>query len=94
MDAKNGGEMAIERITSNVTRSAVLAALAEYDELGQKPFLKRYGYGRATKYQLWHDGKSYDSKAIIGAAFGHLPSHPPPLRFDEFSGGWSTSCLC
>lgn len=77
----------IERITSNVTRPAVLAALAEYDQLGQKPFLAKYGYGRATKYQLWHDGKPYDSKAIIGAAFGYMPGNPPPLRFNEFSGG-------
>lgn len=79
--------MVVERSTSNVTRPAVLAALAEYDQLGQKPFLAKYGYGRATKYQLWHDGKSYDSKAIIGAAFGYLPGNPLPLRWKEFSGG-------
>lgn len=79
--------MAIERATSSVTRSAVLAALAEYDALGQKAFLTKYGYGRATKYQLWHDSKPYDSKAIVGAAFGHLPGRPPALRHDEFSGG-------
>ncbi|MFT8781916.1 HNH endonuclease [Acetobacter syzygii] len=79
--------MMMERITSNVTQPAVLAALAEYDKLGQKQFLEKYGYGRARKYQLWHDGKPYDSKAIIGAAFGYLPGSPPPLRRDEFSGG-------
>ena len=79
--------MAIARVTSSVTRLAVEFALAEYDQLGQKAFLGKYGYGRATKYQLWQDGKSYDSKAIIGAAFGYLPGNPQPLRFNEFSGG-------
>jgi 5-methylcytosine-specific restriction protein A len=79
--------MAIERITKNVTRPAVLAALAEYDKLGQATFLTKHGFGRATKYQLWHDSKAYDSKAIVGVAFGYLPGHPPPLRSDEFYGG-------
>lgn len=79
--------MAIERITSNVTRAAVLAAIAEYDEIGQASFLKKYGYKPARTYRLWHDGKPYDSKAITGAAFGFLPGNPDPLRYNEFSGG-------
>lgn len=79
--------MAIERITSNVTRAAVLAAIAEYDEIGQAAFLKKYGYRPARTYRLWHDGKPYDSKAITGAAYGYLPGSPEPLRYNEFSGG-------
>jgi 5-methylcytosine-specific restriction protein A len=79
--------MAVERTTFNVTRPAVLAAIAEYDEIGQKAFLQKYGYKPARTYRLWHDGKPYDSKAITGAAFGYLPSNPAPLRYDEFSGG-------
>ena len=79
--------MAIERLTSNVTRQGVLAAMAEYDALGQKPFLAKYGFKPARTYRVWYDGKPYDSKAIVGAAFGYLPGNPPPLRYDEFSGG-------
>ncbi|WP_380880054.1 HNH endonuclease [Sphingomonas sp. DBB INV C78] len=77
----------LERVTSNLTRPAVLAALKEYDQLGQRAFLKKYGYKPARTYRLWHDNKPYDSKAIAGAAFGYLPGNPAPLRFNEFSGG-------
>jgi 5-methylcytosine-specific restriction protein A len=76
-----------ERTTFNVTRDAVLAALAEHDELGQKPFLAKYGYKPARTYRLWHNDSAYDSKAIIGAAFGYMPGRPQPLQYSEFSGG-------
>jgi 5-methylcytosine-specific restriction protein A len=62
--------MAIERKTSNLTRSAVLAAIAEYDAIGQNAFLQKYGFKPARTYVMWHEGKPYDSKAITGAAFG------------------------
>lgn len=79
--------MPADRSTFSLTRPAVLAALAEYDTIGQAAFLQKYGFKPAQKYRLWHDGKAYDSKAIAGAAFGYLPGNPPPLRYDEFSGG-------
>jgi hypothetical protein len=70
----------------DITRDAVLAAIAEYDRLGQEEFLHRYGFERARQYVLVHDGKSYDSKAIVGVAHGFLPGNAP-LAADEFSGG-------
>jgi 5-methylcytosine-specific restriction protein A len=79
--------MTVKRVTSSVTRPAVLAAIAEYDGVGQKAFLAKYGYKPSRTYRMWHDGKPYDSKAIVGAAFGQLPGNPPPLRYNEFSGG-------
>jgi 5-methylcytosine-specific restriction protein A len=79
-----------ERSFKNVTRDAVLRAMAEYDELGQPRFLEKYGFHPAREYTVWNDGKAYDSKAIIGAAFGYLPGHPAPLAFAEFSGGANT----
>jgi 5-methylcytosine-specific restriction enzyme A len=79
--------MAVKRTTFAVTRPAVLAAIAEYDTVGQKSFLAKYGYKAARTYWLLHDNKRYDSKAIIGAALGYLPSRPEPLRHNEFSGG-------
>ena len=48
----------------------MLAAIAEFDELGRERFLDTYGFKKATGYVLIHDGKSYDSKAIAGAAHG------------------------
>jgi 5-methylcytosine-specific restriction protein A len=70
----------------DITRSAVLAAIAEYDRLGQDEFLARYGFDRARSYLLIHNGKAYDSKAIIGVAHGFLPGERV-LAARDFSGG-------
>lgn len=74
---------------ADITREAVLAAVAEYDELGQAQFLSKYGFDRARLYVLVHDGKPYDSKAIVGAAHGYLPGQRP-LAAHQFSGGEPT----
>lgn len=70
----------------NITREAVLAAIGEYDRLGRPGFLSKYGFGQAREYLLVHDGKAYDSKAIVGAAHGFLPGERA-LSASEFSGG-------
>lgn len=74
----------------DLTRDAVLQALAEFDELGREPFLERYGYGSARRYSLHHNGRQYDSKAIAGVAHRYLPPDFRPLNADEFSGGDAT----
>jgi 5-methylcytosine-specific restriction protein A len=74
---------------SDITRDAVLQAIGEYDRLGQEGFLERYGFDRARQYLLVHEGKGYDSKAIVGAAHGFLPGERP-LAAGEFSGGEAT----
>ena len=66
-------------------RSAVLKALAEFDQLGRSAFLKKYGYGKALTFMLIHNGSQYDSKAIVGAAYQH--QFDKPLRNTDFSGG-------
>lgn len=63
----------------------VRQAAAEYDELGQDEFLARYGFGRALAYLLILDGKSYDSKAILGVAYQFATGRP--LGPHDFSGG-------
>jgi hypothetical protein len=73
----------------DITRDAVLAAIAEYDRLGQEAFLHRYGFDQARQYVLVHNGKRYDSKAIVGVAHGFLPGKAA-LAADEFSGGRAT----
>jgi hypothetical protein len=70
---------------STVGRQHVLAALAEHDRLGEKEFLRRYGFRRARSYVLWHDGREYSSKAVLGAAY--LQATGRPATWDEFSGG-------
>jgi 5-methylcytosine-specific restriction enzyme B len=79
--------MALSELTD---RDAVLAAIREYDALGQVAFLEKYGYSPARRYQLMHDGKSYDSKAIVGVAFKYQFPERGALNNSEFSGGEAT----
>ncbi len=72
-----------------LSRREILQAVAEYDRLGQDRFLDKYGFGPARSYRLVVDGKSYDSKAIVGAAHGFLPGQAP-LTAADFSGGTAT----
>ncbi len=67
-------------------RAVVLAAIAEYDDLGQDEFLARHGYGPARTYFLQYDGRTYDSKAVAGVAYErqHPGSH---VTAADFSGG-------
>jgi hypothetical protein len=79
------GERAVA--LKDLTSAAVLAALSEHDEIGAEAFREKYGFDRSLKYALVHDGKSYDSKAIAGAAHGHIASGWAPLSASQFSGG-------
>lgn len=72
-----------------LSRREILQAVAEYDRLGPDRFLEKYGFGRARSYWLVIDGKTYDSKAIAGAAHGYLPGREP-LTAADFSGGTAT----
>jgi 5-methylcytosine-specific restriction protein A len=74
----------------DVTRSAVLEAIREYDDIGRDAFLKHYGFGKARDYILRYNGRSYDSKAIVGAAHGKLSPEHPLLSHRKFSGGERT----
>ncbi|RKH14335.1 hypothetical protein D7V97_03375 [Corallococcus sp. CA053C] len=79
--------MALHELTS---RDAVLAAIAKYRELGRDAFLRKYGYLRARRYFLSYDGELFDSKAIVGAAFGIQYPDRGPLTHADFSGGDAT----
>ena len=79
--------MALPDLTS---QDAVLRALAEFDTLGRDAFLAKYGFRRARGYFLVQDGRSYDSKAIAGAAHGYQHPELGPLNAAEFSGGNAT----
>jgi 5-methylcytosine-specific restriction protein A len=72
-----------------LSRREILQAVAEYDRLGPDRFLEKYGFGAARSYWLVVDGKTYDSKAIVGAAHGYLPDRKP-LAAADFSGGAAT----
>jgi 5-methylcytosine-specific restriction enzyme A len=72
------------RVTS---REAIQNAIAEHEELGREAFLSKYGFGTSTKYFLQEAGKLFDSKAIVGVAFGYQFPREGPLANTEFSGG-------
>ena len=72
-----------------LSRREILQAVAEYDRLGQDRFLEKYEFGPARSYRLVIDGKTYDSKAIVGAAHGFLPGQEA-LTAHDFSGGAAT----
>jgi hypothetical protein len=70
---------------SSVTRLHVLQALAEYDARGGEEFLDVYGFGPSRGYTLVHEGRSYDSKAILGVA--HRFATGRLATSDDFHGG-------
>jgi hypothetical protein len=73
------------------SRPAVVAAIKEFDRLGQAPFLSKYGYGKSLKYRLSYRGKLYDSKAIAGVAWGLQFHNDGKWRPDSYSGGAQSS---
>lgn len=79
--------MSLAELTS---RAAVHEAIKEFDRLGRQQFLLNYGFRKSRAYFLDHDGKLYDSKPIVGAAYGHQHKQRGPLRWSDFSGGEST----
>jgi hypothetical protein len=70
---------------ADLTESAVLQAIGEFDDLGRDPFLQKYGFGRSRGYFLIHGGKSYDSKAIAGAAHGNIQGNSQPLLASDLA---------
>lgn len=72
--------------------SFVRAAMAEYDRVGRTYFLERYGFGKSREYMLRDSatGRLYDSKAIVGAAYGYAFPERGSLQASEFSGGEAT----
>ncbi|MDW6060554.1 HNH endonuclease signature motif containing protein [Streptomyces sp. FXJ1.4098] len=73
---------------TDITSSEVIRAIEEFDLLGRERFLRMYEFGRARRYLLAHEGRFYDSKAIVGTAHGYLPGQSP-LTAKDFSGGES-----
>src|SRR6266487_512939 len=67
---------------ASLTREAVLAAVAEFDNLGRADFLRKYGFSKAKSYFLELNERLYDSKAVVGRALRLSPV--------DFSGGDQT----
>ncbi|MEU0954902.1 hypothetical protein ABZ353_21575 [Streptomyces niveus] len=72
----------------DVARDHVLKTIAEYDDLGGEVFLAKYGFKPARSYLILHDGRRYDSKAVVGVAHRHVNGRA--MGSGEFSGGAAT----
>lgn len=75
---------------SDIDRAAVLRTIEDFDRLGRLGFLKKHGFRRSRSYFLVHEGKPYDSKAIIGVAHGYSGGNRIPLSASDFNGGGAT----
>ncbi|WP_328452003.1 HNH endonuclease [Amycolatopsis sp. NBC_00438] len=73
---------------SDITRDAILQAIAEHDR-NPGTVLQDRGFGPARAYMLVHEGREYDSKAIVGVAHGYLAGKDV-LTAGDFSGGLET----
>lgn len=72
----------------SLTPDAVMKAIAEFDRLGRKQFLAKYGFKGARDYFLRVGGKNYDSKAIAAVAYKYVPrSGGQALPYTKLSGG-------
>lgn len=79
--------MSLETLTS---KDAVLAAIAEFDEIGREAFLARYGFQPTRDIVLVHEDRRYDSKPIVAAAHGYQHPELGPLEHSELNGGRPT----
>lgn len=70
---------------SSVSRQHVLQAIAEYDSRGGEQFLELYGFAPSPGYPLLHEGRTYDSRAVLGVA--HRFATGRLATADEFHGG-------
>lgn len=77
-------------LTDLTSSRAVDEAMNEFDELGQEAFLKKYGFGEAREYFVRRNSRLYDSKAIVGVAYGYQFPERGPLKSADFSGGEGT----
>ena len=66
---------------------AVVKAIKEFDKMGRDEFLKKYKFGKAKTCWLVYEGEPYDSKAIVGAAYGFADKESGPLTPNDFHGG-------
>jgi predicted restriction endonuclease len=55
----------------DVTAQDVRRAIVEHDRLGAEEFRSTYSFGPARRWVLLHNGRAYDSKAIVGVAHGY-----------------------
>ncbi|GEA86644.1 hypothetical protein [Cellulomonas cellasea] len=74
---------------SSVSRQHILQALAEYDDRGGDAFLDLYGFAPTPGYELVHEDRGYDVKAVLGVA--HRFATGRLATPDAFSSGMANA---
>ena len=69
----------ISRLLEPIKRGHVLKAIEEFDKIERDEFLKRYKFGKAKTCWLIYKEQIYDSKAIVGVAYGFADKKLGPL---------------
>jgi hypothetical protein len=70
-----------------VTRTEVLHAIQEYDEMGAERFFSQHGFAPTTTYELIWNERRYPPKAILGVAYEFATGQR--LASTDFEGGKS-----
>jgi hypothetical protein len=80
------------RLSKLTSPAAVQLALDEFSKFGREAFLERHGFGEAKQFFVRNPktGELCDSKAIVGAAYGHQFPEEELLTARDFSGGEAT----
>jgi hypothetical protein len=71
------------------SRTAVIEAIGEWDQIGRARFLSLHGYGPARWFFAQYRSRLYDSKALVGVAIGYQLGQP--LRAYDWTGGEATA---
>ena len=72
---------------SELTRGAVLKAIAECNAFTRKGFLEEYKFDRAREWFIYDNGRPYSAKAIASVGHKYLGSDNRYLEVDKFKGG-------
>ncbi|NCT92584.1 hypothetical protein GXB85_16745 [Cellulomonas sp. APG4] len=56
---------------SSVTKQHVLTAIAEHDERGAEAFCALYGFTPSSDSTIVHEGRRYDTRAVLAVAHRH-----------------------
>lgn len=70
-----------------VTRTEVVRAIADYDQLGPRAFFAAHGFAPTTTYDLVWQERRYPPKAILGTAYEFATGDR--LASGDFEGGKS-----
>ena len=76
---------------SSVTRAHLLQAIEEWDDRGADAFLGVYGFTATPGETISHEGRTYDSKAILGVAHRYAAGRVPAV--EEFKDPATTANL-